>query len=101
MAIKTKDEILESIKLRLGEDTSDDALSLIEDITDTFTNFESLTKDNADWKAKYESNDKEWREKYRNRFFDGGDSSTDDFEEPDEEEPSKTKFDDLFNVKEN
>lgn len=69
MAIKSKDEILNSIKAKIGEDTSDESIALIEDISDTLTDFETKTKDSTDWKEKYEQNDKEWREKYRDRFF--------------------------------
>ena len=38
MAVKTRDEIMEAIRKRIGEDTSDEAISLLEDVTDTFTN---------------------------------------------------------------
>lgn len=67
--IKNYDEIMESIKQRLGDDTSDEALSFIEDISDTLKSFEGNNTDNEDWKKKYEDNDKMWREKYKERFF--------------------------------
>ena len=35
MAVRTREEILESIRSRIGEDTSDESISLLEDITDT------------------------------------------------------------------
>lgn len=92
--VKTKEEILEQIKTRLGEDTSDEALSFIEDITDTLTDYEAKTNDTTDWKQKYEDNDKQWRERYKERFFSG--------ENPEEEEEEQglpdppLSFDDLF-----
>ena len=46
MAIKSKEELLASIKNRFGEDTSDDALSLYEDLSDTITDFENKVFDN-------------------------------------------------------
>lgn len=71
--VRTKEELLNSIKSRLGDDTGDDALSLIEDITDTFDDYDTRVSDSTDWKAKYEQNDADWRQKYRDRFFSSGD----------------------------
>lgn len=97
MAIKSKEELLASIKARFGEDTSDDALSLYEDLSDTISDYEEKAKgDGKDWKAEAERIDKEWREKYRDRFFNGGD---DDDDKPDPFEPPERKqykFEDLF-----
>lgn len=97
MAIKSKEELLASIKARFGEDTSDDALSLYEDLSDTISDYEEKAKgDGKDWKAEAERIDKEWREKYRDRFFNGGD---DDDDKPDPFAPPERKqykFEDLF-----
>ena len=76
--VKTKEEILEAIKGKIGEDTSDETITLLEDISDTLNDYDTKTKDSTEWKTKYEENDKAWREKYTNRFFnnegdDGGD----------------------------
>ena len=77
MSIKTKQEILEQINARFGEDNSDEALSMIEDITDTLNDFETRANgDGIDWKSKYEENDKAWKKKYVDRFFNGS-SDTD------------------------
>ena len=92
--VKTKEEILEQIKTRLGEDTSDEALSFIEDITDTLTDYEEKTNDTTDWKQKYEENDKQWRERYKERFF-SGETVEEEEEEQAEIEPPLS-FDDLF-----
>lgn len=99
--IRTKSELLDSIKARLGDDTSDEALALVEDINDTIDDFESKTSDSTNWKQKYEENDSQWRQKYKDRFFSGG--SIDDGEEGmDENDTHKTpmSFEDLFTVKE-
>lgn len=77
MSIRTKDEIMASVKAKFGEDTSDEAIALIEDISDTL----DATKDGTDWKLKYEELEKSsdaklkeldnnWRTKYTSRFFD-------------------------------
>lgn len=97
--VKSKDELLADIKTRLGDDTSDEAIALVENISDTIANLESKATDTTDWKAKYEENDNAWRTKYRERFF-NAEAQQEDDEEFQETETPKT-FDDLFKVKEN
>lgn len=101
MAVRTITEILESVQTRLGDDTSDEAIAFVEDITDTLNDFENKTKDEADWKKKYEENDASWRKKYKDRFFGAGKPSEeeieDDFEDNEEAEEKTVKtFEDLF-----
>lgn len=70
MAVKTREEILESFKARLGENPDDGSISFLEDFTDTLDDFEKRAKgDGTDWKSKYEENDANWRKKYTERFF--------------------------------
>lgn len=70
MAVKTREEILESLKTRLGENPDDESISFLEDVTDTLDNFEKRANgDGTDWKSKYEENDANWRKKYTERFF--------------------------------
>ena len=66
-----KDEFMKRLQERIGEDTSDEAMTFIEDMTDTYNDFESRTGDTEDWKTKYDELDKSWREKYKARFFEG------------------------------
>lgn len=73
MSIKTRDELLGAFNGIIGEDTSDEALALIEDITDTFNDLNDKVQTSGDWQAKYEQNDSEWREKYKARFLSSGD----------------------------
>lgn len=102
MAVKTKGEILEAIKARIGDDTSDEALAFIEDVTDTFDDLDSRLAESGDWKEKYEKNDADWRAKYKERFFESSDNDTKLMaeEEIEKDEPDKPKtFDELFDVK--
>lgn len=70
MAVKTREEILESFKTRLGEKPDDESISFLEDVTDTLDDFEKRANgDGTDWKSKYEENDANWRKKYTERFF--------------------------------
>lgn len=67
--IKSKEEILNAINSLVGEETTDDVISIIEDVTDTITDFENRVADSTNWEEKYNENDKMWREKYRERFL--------------------------------
>lgn len=94
MAIKTKAEILELVKARIGDDTSDEALAIIEDVTDTLDDYETRIADSGDWKARYEQNDADWRKKYKERFF-APTEEPEEIDEPEEVEEKRT-FEDLF-----
>ena len=96
--ITSKEELLASVSARFEGDTSDEAISLFEDLSDTLTDMETKANgDGTDWKAKYEENDAEWRKKYKERFFNS--SANEDCNEncnDGEEPPTKRTFDDLF-----
>ena len=92
MAVRTTDEILDSIKTRVGDSTEDADLEFLEDVTDTLSDLRCKSEGQEDWKAKYEENDKQWREKYRDRFFEKKEEQEEIKEEP---EAPKT-FEDLF-----
>ena len=89
MAVKTREEILEELRVRVGEQTDDETIAFLEDVTDTLSDLETKAKgDGTDWKTKYEENDAEWRKKYTERFYssdpepDNEPSKTDDTEKP-------------------
>lgn len=102
MAIKSKDEILSSIRSKFGDDTGDDVISIIEDISDTFTDYETRieSSDAKIWENKYNENDRMWREKYTSRFFSGGGESSEDIDDKpadnEVEDNSPKTFDELF-----
>lgn len=88
MAIRTSEEFLAMIKQRIGDSTSDEDISFIEDASDTInsmsqheTEIEKLRAENEDL-----------RKKYRDRFFD----PKPDEPEPYETEPEKLTFESLF-----
>lgn len=103
--VKKTEEILELIKNKFADDTSDETLSFIEDVSDTLKEKDSLAGASEEWKKKYEDNDKQWREKYKSRFFSSSDKGAsdpsddiDDLENPDEP-PKPLEYDDLFKAK--
>ena len=103
MAVKTKAEILESIRSRVGDSTDDETLEFLEDVTDTLSDLETRASDSTDWKGKYEELDKTWREKYRERFFSSEPKEEDkkgDEEFEEKEDKEKKTYESLFDVKE-
>lgn len=100
MAVKTREEILESLRSRFGDEPTDDDIAMLEDITDTFIDFEEKTSDATNWKNKYEENDKAWKKKYSDRFFSKDDGKVYTVEPEDLDDKPMTTFDDLFTVKE-
>ena len=93
MAVITRENLLERFNTLAGENSeSDTVLSLIEDVDDTFKNFEN--NDNTIWKDKYEKNDKEWRERYKARFLNDVDDK--ELEDKEDETPKTLRFEDLF-----
>lgn len=67
MPKRSKDELLAALRGVLGDNQTDEAISLIEDVTDTFD------APAEDWEQKYKDNDAAWRKKYTDRFFNTGD----------------------------
>ena len=79
---------------RIGSDNSDEAIALLEDVSDTINEYETRTQDSTDWKQRYEENDAEWRNKYKERFMTGA-TEIDDEVIPEPVEKRYT-FDELF-----
>ena len=98
MAVLTREQMLERIKQRIGEDTSDEALKLIEDVSDTINDYETKTKDTTDWEKKYKENDEQWRKKYKERFFNAPvpDEKDDSEFDDDESKENKLTYENLF-----
>lgn len=90
MAIRSIDELMATVRARVGDDTSDETLSFVEDVHDTLTSL----SEGEDWRQKYEQNDAEWRQKYRDRFFnpDKPEATPD----PEPEVKEKLTFENLF-----
>ena len=93
MAIRTREEILDSIRNIVGDSTDDNILQVLEDVTDTFTDFENKTANQTDWEARYNENDNAWRKKYAERFYTGEPSAPPNNNEPGDK---PTRFEELF-----
>ena len=96
MAVKTMEELMESVRARLGDNQSDEALALLEDISDTYSDMQSRIT-GEDWKEKYETNDAEWRKKYRDRVFNkSNDNDDDDGDDGHDNTSNPMTFNELF-----
>lgn len=97
MAVKKINEILESYKELYSESAGEKDIEFLEDITDTLNDYETRVLDSTNWKEKYETNDAEWRKRYRDRFFGGEPDEPDDPDDQEQEEPEEPKtYEDLF-----
>lgn len=97
MAVVNKDTIMERLRENFNDNDSDDVLGLLEDVTDTLNDYQSRLEENGDWKERYEQNDREWRQKYKDRFF-NNEPEPDPEPEPDKdpEQAMPTTFEELF-----
>lgn len=93
--ILTRDEFKVRLQERFGESENEDDIRLLEDLTDTFENFDvdGPAAELAEMKEKYSALQK----KYRDRFFETGSADEPDLTDPEPEEPVKAyRFDELF-----
>lgn len=96
MGVVSKESLLEKIRDMIGTENaeSDEAISLLEDMSDTFDDLSSQVSQAGDYKKKYEENDAEWRKRYHDRFFS---VTEDDIKEDDkDDEVEKKTFESLF-----
>lgn len=101
MSVLSREEYFNRLHTMVGTDTSEDALSFLEDMSDTYNSISQANKnDNTDWERKYHELDESWKERYRHRFFSSGDSSyipdTVKAEPKDEYDPDAITVSDLF-----
>lgn len=91
MAIKTKQEVLDGLKRFIpNDDTSDDTLAFIQDVSDTL----DAGAENVDYKQLLADNDKRWRQKYRDAFYNPPNKP--DSEHDSDPEPKRRTYADLF-----
>lgn len=100
MAVLTKEEFFSRINERLANDNSDEAITFLEDMTDTYQDLVNRANNNGeDWEKKYRELDESWKRKYQHRFFHGDCIIHDKMGERESEEsydPEKLTIADLF-----
>lgn len=97
MAVLSRDEFFERVQSIVGTDTSDNSITFIEDMTDTYNNLEDRANvDGNDWERRYHELDNSWKEKYKRRFFTGDTSRIKNEVENEVVETRDIDYDDLF-----
>ena len=96
MAILDRENYFKRINEIVGDNGSDEAISFIEDMSDTYNSMADRTDDAAEWERKYKENDEAWRRKYRARFFRGDAEVINQREEVVETPPEEITIEDLF-----
>ena len=89
MAIKSIEDLIGQANALMPDNTSDEYLSFVEDITDTV----NANANNEYNKEKYDALDAQWRQRYKERFLSG---KPDEQEEEEEETPKKLTYESLF-----
>lgn len=91
--VRTLEELMTEVKGFMPEETTDEVVAMLEDLTDTVTDLSNRVTEAGDWKTKFEENDAAWKKRYTDRFFEG----VPDPEEKREEVETKTYiYEDLF-----
>lgn len=96
MAVVEKESIMSRLNALIGDRTDDEALSIVEDISDTIDSASGtgmVTEEEADRRVK--EAEEEWRKKYKERFFSGDTGGGTATHDGGENEPPE-KFDELF-----
>lgn len=103
--ILSEKEFFDKVNSIIGDSSSDEAISFLEDMQDTYGDLKKRIEDaqGTDWKKKYEENDALWRAKYKHRFYSGAQGNPDEMDIDDEEtkalrKAEKISIDDLFSV---
>ena len=99
MSVVSKESLLERIRdITASENAeSDESISLLEDLSDTFEDLSSQVLQAGDYKRKYEENDAEWRKRYHDRFFSVAEETTIKEEDKDDDDDEEKKtYESLF-----
>lgn len=102
MAILSKSDYFDKLDAVFKGKTDEESIGMMEDFVDTYNDMEKRANgDGENWKQKYEDLDKEWKEKYKNRFFNtGGGNYSDSSKKASSEDdynPDTVTYDSLFN----
>lgn len=90
MAIKSIEDLIGQANSLMPDNTSDEYLSFVEDITDTI----NANANNEYNKERYDALDAQWRQRYKERFLSGKPDEQE--EEEEDEKPKKLTYESLF-----
>ena len=86
---RTKEELLKSLKAFIGEDESENAITFLEDFSDSFA-------DNSEELVEITNKYNSLKKRYKERFFGEGDEGEKVAEDENEDEKKEIKIKDLF-----
>ena len=98
MSVVSKESLLERIRDMIGSENAetDESISFLEDLSDTFEDLSSQVLQAGDYKRKYEENDAEWRKRYHDRFFSAAEETTIKEDDKDDDDVEKKTYESLF-----
>ena len=90
--------LLEELRKVIGDRTDDDALALIERVSEVESqSIDDLKNKITELEDQMKQLDEDWRKRYRDRFYEGEEKDEEQIEEAgDEDESESIKIDDLF-----
>ena len=90
--------LLEELRNVIGDRTDDDALALIERVSELEPQrIDDLKNKITELEDQMKQLDEDWRKRYRDRFYEGEEKDEEQIEEAgDEDESESIKIDDLF-----
>ena len=90
--------LLEELRSVIGDRTDDDALALIERVSELESQgIDDLKNKITELEGQMKQLDEDWRKRYRDRFYEGEEKDEEQIEEAgDEDESESIKIDDLF-----
>lgn len=100
MSVLNREEFFERLSNHIGDSTTDDSISFMEDMTDTYNSLTQKGEEDVTyWKNKCEKLDESWKAKYKHRFFSGGSNNFSDMKDNDgssNDETEKITIENLF-----
>lgn len=102
MAVLNKDDFFSAISTMVGDNTSEEALQFIENMTDTYAALEETGNDArvAELEQQLKETNEAWSKRYKERFFSGGRvnalSSAEEIEDEQEALNEDIRIEDLF-----
>ena len=90
--------LLEELRNVIGDRTDDDALALIERVSELESqSIDDLKNKITELESQMKQLDEDWRKRYRDRFYEGEEKDEEQIEEAgDEDESESVSIDDLF-----
>ena len=90
--------LLEELRNVIGDRTDDDALALIEKVSELESqSIDDLKNKITELEGQMKQLDEDWRKRYRDRFYEGEEKDEEQIEEAgDEDKDESVKIDDLF-----